>query len=62
MAVGGDVTFYSKPAILDRIYGDNPVLWKIFFRVGPAKMDMSAQNAWQHALVSTTGVSGWVQD
>jgi hypothetical protein len=43
LAVGGDVTFYSKPAILDRIYGDNPVSWKIFFRLRPAKMDMSQQ-------------------
>ncbi|HEX6189043.1 MAG TPA: hypothetical protein VFZ40_13275 [Pyrinomonadaceae bacterium] len=41
LAVGGDVTFYSKPAILDRLYGDNPVSWKIFFRLRPAKMDMS---------------------
>ena len=41
VAIGGDVTFYSKPAILDRIYGDNPVSWKIFFRLRPAKMDMS---------------------
>ena len=41
LAIGGDVTFYSKPAILDRIYGDNPVSWKIFFRLRPAKMDMS---------------------
>ena len=41
LAIGGDVTFYSKPAILDRLYGDNPVSWKIFFRLRPAKMDMS---------------------
>ncbi|MGZ5435440.1 MAG: hypothetical protein ACXWIF_05235 [Pyrinomonadaceae bacterium] len=41
LAIGGDLTFYSKPAILDRLYGDNPVSWKIFFRLRPAKMDMS---------------------
>lgn len=41
LAVGGDVTFYSKPAILDRLYGNNPVSWKIFFRLRPAKMDMN---------------------
>lgn len=41
LAVGGDVTFYSKPGILDGIYGENPVSWKIFFRLRPAKMDMS---------------------
>lgn len=40
LAVGGDVTFYSKPSILDRLYGDNPVSWKLFLRLRPAKMDM----------------------
>jgi len=43
VAVGSDITFYSKPAILDRIYGDNPVSWKLFLRIRPAKMDMSTQ-------------------
>jgi hypothetical protein len=42
LAIGGDVTFYSKPAILDRLYGDNPVSWKIFFRLRPARMDMTS--------------------
>ena len=41
MAIGSDLTFYSKPSILDRIYGNNPVSWRLFFRVRPAKMDMS---------------------
>jgi len=41
LAIGGDVTFYSKPSILDPIYGDNPVSWKLFVRIRPAKMDMS---------------------
>jgi hypothetical protein len=40
-AVGSDLTFYSKPAILNPIYGNNPVSWKLFFRVRPGKMDMS---------------------
>ena len=43
VAVGSDITFYSKPAILDRIYGDNPVSWKLFLRIRPGKMDMSLQ-------------------
>ena len=38
LAIGGDVTFYSKPAVLDPIYGNNPVSWKLFFRVRPGKM------------------------
>jgi hypothetical protein len=38
MAVGSDLTFYSKPAILDRIYGNSPVSWKLFLRLRPRKM------------------------
>ena len=41
IAVGGDVTWYSNPAVLDRIYGNNPVGWKLFFRIRLWKMDMS---------------------
>lgn len=41
MGIGSDLTFYSKPSILDRIYGANPVSWKLFFRIRPGKMDMS---------------------
>jgi hypothetical protein len=41
LAIGSDLTFYSKPSILDSIYGTNPVSWKIFMRLRPQKMDMS---------------------
>lgn len=41
MAMGSDLTFYSKPAVLDRLYGNNPVSWRLFLRLRPAKMDMS---------------------
>jgi len=41
LGIGGDVTFYSKPSILDRIYGNNPMSWKLFLRIRPGKMDMS---------------------
>jgi len=40
LAIGSDVTFYSKPAILDSVYGNNPVSWKLFFRIRPGKMTM----------------------
>jgi len=40
-AVGGDLTFYSKPSILDPLYGNNPTSWKIFFRLRPARMKMT---------------------
>jgi len=50
MALGSDLTFYSKPAVLDRLYGNNPVSWEIFLRLRPAKMDMNA-----HAMHGDTG-------
>jgi hypothetical protein len=37
---GGDVTSYSKPDILDQIYGRNPTSYKIFMRVRPGRMKM----------------------
>ena len=45
MGIGSDLTFYSKPSILDRIYGANPVSWKLFFRIRPAKMDMGSTHS-----------------
>jgi hypothetical protein len=45
LAVGSDVTFYSKPAALDQIYGNNPVSWKLFFRLRPAKMKMEVHGS-----------------
>jgi hypothetical protein len=41
VAIGSDLTFYSKPPVLERIYGDNPVSWRLFVRLRPSKMDMS---------------------
>jgi hypothetical protein len=43
--IGSDLTFYSKPSILDRIYGEHPVGWKLFFRLRPGKMDMSSMHS-----------------
>jgi hypothetical protein len=37
VAIGGDVMFYSKPAILDAIYGNNPTSYRLFLRFRPAK-------------------------
>ena len=42
LALGGDLTFYSKPAMLNLIYGERPVSWKVFARIRPAKMKMTA--------------------
>jgi hypothetical protein len=38
LAVGGDLTLYSKPETLDSIYGNNPVSYKFFLRIRPSKM------------------------
>jgi hypothetical protein len=45
MAIGSDLTFYSKPAVLDPLYGNNPVAWKLFFRLRPGKMEMGNMHA-----------------
>ena len=44
LAIGSDLTFYSKPSILDPIYGSNPVSWKVFLRVRPGPMNMSSMH------------------
>ena len=41
MAIGSDLTFYSTPSVLNVLYGSNPVSWKLFLRLRPAKMEMS---------------------
>jgi hypothetical protein len=33
LGLGGDTTFYSKPEILDPVYGRNPVSYKAFLRI-----------------------------
>lgn len=37
---GGDVTTYSKPNVLDQLYGRNPTSYKLFMRVRPGRMKM----------------------
>lgn len=41
VAIGGDVTFYSKPATLDAIYGNNPTSYRFFLRFRPGKVTMA---------------------
>jgi hypothetical protein len=36
LGLGADVTFYSKPAVLDTAYGQRPVSFQIFLRLRPA--------------------------
>jgi hypothetical protein len=40
VGIGGDFTFYSKPAPLDSIYGDSPKSYKFFLRLRPGRMKM----------------------
>jgi hypothetical protein len=49
MAIGSDLTFYSKPPVLDRLYGNSPLSWRLFLRLRPSKMDMNA-----HAMHGNT--------
>lgn len=35
LGLGADVTFYSKPAVLDPVYGATPVSFQIFLRLRP---------------------------
>jgi hypothetical protein len=37
LGLGADVTFYSKPAILDIAYGNRPVSFQIFVRMRPGR-------------------------
>ncbi len=40
--------FYSKPAILDVIYGDNPASYRFFLRFRPGKTKMSGHGSGTH--------------
>jgi hypothetical protein len=42
LGIGSDVTFYSKPSVLDQFYGNHPVSWRLFVRIRPAKMKMGS--------------------
>ena len=44
LGLGGDVSFYSKPAILDAIYGQHPASYRLFLRLRPAQMKMGVNS------------------
>jgi hypothetical protein len=54
MAVGGDFTFYSKPPVLDELYGSNPTSYKFFIRLRPGKMTMSGHGG-MHKMEGDAG-------
>lgn len=39
LGLGADVTFYSKPAVLDGTYGEHPVSFQIFLRMRPGRAE-----------------------
>jgi hypothetical protein len=54
LAIGSDVTLYSKPAVLDQFYGANPVSWRLFLRLRPGKMDVGHR----HGMPGDTKTEG----
>lgn len=46
VALGGDVTFYSTPPVLDALYGSNPTSYRFFmrFRLGRMSTDASMRS------------------
>jgi hypothetical protein len=45
VALGGDVTFYSKPAMLDSVYGNNPTSYHFFVRFRLGRMSKGGQDS-----------------
>jgi len=39
LGLGADVTFYSKPGVLDTSYGANPVSFRLFLRLRPGRAE-----------------------
>jgi len=37
-SLGADLTFYSKPSILDPVYGDHPTSYRVFVNLRPGRM------------------------
>jgi hypothetical protein len=54
LGVGGDVTFYSKPGVLDAIYGQHPTSYRLFIRIRPAKMKMDRRRP-EVSIIMKTG-------
>jgi hypothetical protein len=44
VALGGDVTFYSKPPVLDSVYGNNPTSYHFFVRFRLGRMSTGGNN------------------
>ena len=53
VGIGSDLTFYSKPAVLDQFYGNNPASWRLFLRIRPSKMKMGQMHGMHGNMKST---------
>jgi len=40
LGLGADITFYSKPSVLDAVYGAHPISFRVFLRVRPGSREM----------------------
>lgn len=47
-ALGSDFTFYSKPNVLDEVYGDSPTSYRFFIRIRPSRMKHSSGGVHTH--------------
>jgi len=54
LGLGADVTFYSKPAALDPIYGNNPVSFHVFLRLRPGLSGHGHLEVQRHVVKSGT--------
>lgn len=57
VAIGGDVTFYSKPPVLDVIYGNNPTSYHFFVRFRLGRSAMAGNHGGSTAGMSSTKTS-----
>ncbi|HYG78882.1 MAG TPA: hypothetical protein VD861_00760 [Pyrinomonadaceae bacterium] len=58
VALGGDVTFYSKPPILDAVYGNNPTSYRFFLRFRLGRMSTNPGGTASTHATHGTAASG----
>lgn len=59
VALGGDVTFYSTPHVLDSVYGNNPTSYHFFVRFRLGRMSMAGNNGGSMTgMTHTSAVTG----
>jgi hypothetical protein len=54
VALGGDVTLYSKPAVLDSIYGNSPTSYHLFVRFRLGNMSMAGRETGKTPATNST--------